>query len=86
VTRCRFCGSAIPTGLEGCPACDDAGESLPALELDDGELGVRVEDRFVHLPGTGEGIRRRVHDDSYFGSVTLLIGLVLFFALATWLS
>jgi hypothetical protein len=86
VNPCRYCGAEIPAGLDGCPACDDAGESLPALELDDDELGYRAEDRYVFLPGTGEGIRRRIHDDSLGGPIAILVGLLLLFLLAAWLG
>jgi hypothetical protein len=83
---CRYCGAEIPPGLTGCPACDDAGETLPALALDDQELGVRNEDRFVVLPGGGEAIRRRIHDESLGGPIAILVGMVLFFVVAAWLG
>ena len=83
---CRYCGAEIPPGLSGCPACDDAGETLPALQLDDQELGVRNEDRYVVLPGTGDAIRRRVHDESLGGSIAILVGMVLFLVVAAWLG
>ena len=84
---CRYCGAEIPAGLAGCPACDDAGETLPALQLDDQELGVRTEDRYVVLPGgSGEAIRRRVHDESLGGPLAILVGMVLFLVVAAWLG
>ena len=83
---CRYCGAEIPHGLTGCPACDDAGETLQPLALDDQELGVRTEDRFVLLPGTSDAIRRRIHDESLGGPIAILVGMVLFFVVAAWLG
>ena len=58
-------GRRSPSASPAAPLCDDAGETLPALQLDDQELGVRNEDRYVVLPGTGgDDAAAGVHDES----------------------
>lgn len=81
--RCSTCGAELADDVRGCPVCDaDAGESLPVVELDDGELGFRTEDRYAYVPPGPNWIRRRVHDDSTRAPLALVSALVLFFVLA----
>jgi hypothetical protein len=85
--RCRGCGAELADDVRGCPACDaDAGESLPVVELEDDELGIRTEDRYAYVPPGPKWIRRRVHDDSTRIPIAILAGLVLFFLVGAWLQ
>jgi dipeptidyl aminopeptidase/acylaminoacyl peptidase len=85
--RCRGCGAELADDVRGCPACNaDAGESLPVVDLDDAELGIRTEDRYAYVPPGPKWIRRRVHHDSARIPIAILVGLVLFFLVGAWLQ
>jgi hypothetical protein len=85
--RCRGCGAELADDVEGCPACDaTAGESLPVLDLDDDELGIRTEDRYAYIPPGPKWIRRRVHDESTRIPIVILAGLLLLFLVGAWLQ
>jgi hypothetical protein len=84
--RCRGCGAELADDVRGCPACADAGESLPIVELEDDELGIRTEDRYAYVPPGPKWIRRRVHNDSARIPIAILAGLVLFFLVGAWLQ
>jgi hypothetical protein len=85
--RCRECGAELAADVRGCPACDaDAGESLPVLDLDETELGIRHEDRYAYVPPGPNWIKRRVHGNSTHIPIAVLVGLVLFFLIGAWLQ
>jgi hypothetical protein len=85
--RCRGCGAELADDVQGCPACDaNAGESLPVVELEDEELGIRTEDRYAYVPPGPKWIRRRVHDDSSRIPVVILAALLLIFLVGAWLQ
>jgi hypothetical protein len=85
--RCRGCGAELADDVEGCPACDaNAGESLPAVDLEDDELGIRTEDRYAYVPPGPQWIRRRVHHDSTRIPVLVLAALLLVFLVGAWLQ
>ena len=85
--RCRECGADLADDVRGCPACDaDAGEALPALDLDDTELGIRTEDRYAYVPPGPKWIRRRVHDSSKQIPIAILVALAIFFVLGALLQ
>lgn len=85
--RCRGCGAELADDVRRCPACDaDAGESLPVVDLDDAELGIRTEDRYAYVPPGPRWIRRRVHDDSTRLPIVILAGLLLIFLVGALLQ
>jgi hypothetical protein len=85
--RCRECGAELAADVRACPACDaEAGEALPALDLDDAELGIRTEDRYAYVPPGPQWIRRRAHDTSKQLPIAILVGLGLFFVLGVFLQ
>jgi hypothetical protein len=85
--RCRGCGAELADDVRGCPACDaEVGESLPVVELEDDELGIRTEDRYAYVPPGPKWIRRRVHDDSTRIPIVILTGLLLLFLVGAWLQ
>jgi hypothetical protein len=84
--RCRGCGAEFADDVRGCPACGDAGESLPVVDLDDDELGIRTEDRYAYVPPGPKWIRRRVHDESSRIPIVILAGLLLVFLVGAWLQ
>jgi hypothetical protein len=70
-----------------CPACHaDDGESLPVVDLDDAELGIRTEDRYAYVPPGPKWIRRRLHHDSARIPLVILVGLLLLFLVGAWLQ
>jgi hypothetical protein len=85
--RCRDCGAELAPDVRACPACDaDAGETLPVVDLDDAELGIRTEDRYAYVPPGPQWIRRRVHDTSKQLPIAILVGLGLFFVIGVLLQ
>jgi hypothetical protein len=85
--RCRGCGAELADDVQGCPACDaNAGESLPVVDLEDDELGIRTEDRYAYVPPGPQWIRRRVHHDSTRIPVVVLAALLLVFVVGAWLQ
>jgi hypothetical protein len=84
--RCSTCGADLADDVRGCPACDaDVGDSLPVLELDDTDLGLRTEDRYAYIPPGPNWIRRRVHGGSTRAPFALVAAVLLFFAAASLL-
>ena len=61
-------------------------ESLPVLELDAPELGIRPEDRYAAIPPGPRLIPRRQHTESSSAPLLLLGGLVAFFVLGALLG
>jgi hypothetical protein len=85
--RCRGCGTELADDVRRCPACHaDAGESLPVVDLDDAELGIRTEDRYAYVPPGPKWIPRRVHHDSARIPLAILAGVVLLFLVGAWLQ
>jgi hypothetical protein len=84
--RCRGCGAELADDVRGCPACGDAGESLPVVDLEEDELGIRTEDRYAYVPPGPKWIRRRVHDESSRIPIVIVAGLLLLFLVGAWLQ
>jgi hypothetical protein len=61
-------------------------ESLPVLELDAPELGIRPEDRYAVIPPGPRLIPRRQHSESSAAPLLLLGGLVAFFIVGALLG
>ena len=85
--RCRGCGTELADDVRRCPACHaDDGESLPVVDLDDAELGIRTEDRYAYVPPGPKWIRRRLHHDSARIPIAIIAALVLFVLVGAWLA
>lgn len=67
-------------------ARDDEAQSLPVLDLDAPELGIRPEDQYAAIPPGPRLIPRRHHEQSSSAPILLLGGLVVFFVVGALLG
>jgi hypothetical protein len=61
-------------------------EPLTPIDLDDTEVGIRPEDRYASIPPGNRLIRRRVHQESSWAPLWLLLGLAVLFTLGALLG
>jgi hypothetical protein len=61
-------------------------EPLTPIDLEDAEVGIRPEDRYAAIPPGPRLIRRRVHEESSWAPLWLLVGVVVLFGLAALLG